>query len=187
MSSRDVYYLSHFGDKQFYVAMVEIGLTLDRNDFLPNGYLVDKEKYPRIAATLAGRKGKAAASSLQQEIETVEDKEENVLEEDNRIDLNDDEIGPPGGRDHPLSGASLTSPNVDRKVLRRRIVMTLRTLFGDDAVVERAELPPSGPTLETQQAKRAKQTHPPPSTEASSSLVANDSVSAKLLALEERV
>ena len=187
MSSLDVYCLSHFEDKQFYAAMVEIGLTLDRNDFFPNGYLVDEEKYPRTAAKSVGRKEKVVASSSQQETEVMEDDEDNVLEEDNCVDLSDDEIGPPGGSDPPLSGARLTSPDVDREVLRRRTVMIPRTLFGDDAMVERAELSPPGPTVGTRQAKKAKQTHPPPGAEPSSLVVADDSVSMKLLALEERV
>ena len=67
----------------------------------------------------------------------MEDEEESVSEEDNRVDLSDDEIGPPGGRDPLLSGARLTSPDVNREVLRRKTVMTPRTLFGDDAMVER--------------------------------------------------
>ena len=149
MSSLDVYCLSHFEDKQFYAEMVEIELTLDRNDFLPNGYLMDEEKYLRTTAKLAGRKGKAAASSLQQETEVMEDDKENVLEEDNRIDLSDNEIGPPGGRNPLLSGARLTSLDADREVLRRRTVMTPRTLFSDDGMVERTELPPPGPTVKT--------------------------------------
>ena len=187
MSSLDVYCMSHFEDKQFYAAMVEIGLTLDRNDFLPNGYLVDEEKYPRTAAKSARRKGKGAASSSQQETEVVEEEEDNGLDEDNRIDGSDDKIGPLGGCEPPLSGARLTLPDADREVLRRRTVMTPRTLFGDDAMEERAELPPFGPTMETRQAKRAKQTRPPLGAEPSSSVVADDNVSAKLLALEERV
>ena len=187
MNSLDVYCLLHFKDKQFYAAMVEMGLMLDRNDFLPNGYLVDEEKYPRTAAKSAGRKGKAVTSSSQQETEVMEDKEDNALEEDNRIDVSDDEIGPPGGSEPPHSGAHLTSPDADREVLRKRTVKTPRTLFGDDAMVERVELPPPGPIVETRQAKRAKQTSPPPSAEPSSSVVADDNVSAKLLALEERV
>ena len=129
--------------------MVEIGLTLDRNDFLPNGYLVDEEKYPRTAAKSAGRKGKGAASSSQQEIEVVEEEEDNGSDEDNRIDGSNDEIGPQGGSEPPLSGARLTSPDADREVLRRRTVMTSRTLFGDDAMDERAGLPPPGPIVET--------------------------------------
>ena len=149
MSSLDVYCLSHFEDKEFYAAMVEIGLTLDRNDFLPNGYLMDEVKYPRTTAKLAGRKEKTTASSSQQETKVMEDEEENVSEEDNCIDVSNDEIGPPGGRDPPLNGARLTSPDADREVLRRRTIMTPRTLFGDNAMVERAELPPPGPTVET--------------------------------------
>ena len=179
--------MSHFEDKQFYAAMVEIGLTLDHNDFLPNGYLVDEEKYPKTVAKSAGKKKKTIASSSQQETEVMEDDEDNVSEDDNRVDISDDEIGPPGGSEPPLSGARLTSPDADREVLCRRIVMTLRTLFGDDAMVERAELPPPGPTVKTRQAKRAKQTCPPPSAKPSSSVVTDNSVSAKLLALEERV
>ena len=65
--------------------------------------------------------------------------------------------------------------------------MTPRTLFGDDAMDERAGLPPPGPIVETQQAKRAKQAGPPPGTEPSSSVAADDITSAKLLALKERV
>ena len=160
---------------------------LDSNDFLPNGYLVDEEKYPRTAAKSVGRKGKVVVSSSQQEIEVMEDEEENVSEEDNRVDLSDDEIGPPGGRDPPLNGARLTSPDADREVLHKSTVMTPRTLFGNDAIVERAELLPPRPTVKTRQAKRAKQTRPPPNTEPSSSVVADDIVSTKLLALEERV
>ena len=166
--------------------MVEIGLTLDCNDFLSNGYLVDEEKYPRTAAKSAGRKGKGATSSSQQETEVVEE-EDNGSEEDNRLDVSNDEIGPLGGSEPPLSGACLTSPDADREVLRRRTVMTPRTLFGDDAMDERAGLPPPGPTVETRQAKRAKQAGPPPNVEPSSSVAADDVVSAKLLALEERV
>ena len=117
----------------------------------------------------------------------MEDEEDNASEEDNRIDVSDDEIGPPGGSEPPLSGARLTLPDADREVLCRRTVMTPRTLFGNDAMVERAELPPPGPTVETRQAKRAKQTRPPPGTEPSSSVVADNNVFAKLLVLEERV
>ena len=65
--------------------------------------------------------------------------------------------------------------------------MTPQTLFSDDDAMERVELPPSSPTIETGQAKRTKQSHPAFGTEVSSFFVANDSISAKLLALEELV
>ena len=64
MSSLHVYCLSHFEGKEFYATMMEIGLTLDRKDFVPNGYHMDEEKYPRTEAEIAERKGKALASSL---------------------------------------------------------------------------------------------------------------------------
>ena len=187
MSSLDVYYLSHFEGKEFYATMVEIGLTLDCKDFVPNGYHVDEEKYLRTVAKTVGRKGKALASSSQQETKVVEEEEEDVAEEENHIDLSDNKIGTPDGSEPPLSGVHLTSPDAYREVLRKRNVMTPWTLFNDDAVVERAKLPPPSPTIETRQAKRAKQTRPTSGTEASSSLVADNSVSEKLLALEERV
>ena len=116
----------------------------------------------------------------------MEDEEDND-EEDNCLDVSDDEIGPPGGSEPPLSGARLTLPDADREVLCRRTVMTPRTLFGDDAMDERAGLPPPSPTVETRQAKRTKQAGPPPGAEPSSSVAADDIVSAKLLALEEQV
>ena len=189
MSSLDVYCLSHFEDKEFYAAMVEIGLTLDCKDFLPNGYHMDEEKYPMTTAKMARKKGKALASSSQQETEVVEEEEEeNVAEEENHINLNDNKINAPGRSEHPLSGEHLTFPDVDREVLlRKRNVMTPQTVFSDDVVVERVELLPPGPTVETRQAKRAKQSHPTSGMEASSLFVADDNVSAKLLALEERV
>ena len=107
MSCLDVYSLLHFDYKEFYATMVEIGLTLDRKDFVPNGYHVDEENYPIVAAKMAGRKDKALASSSQQETEVVEEEEEeNAAKEENRIDLNDDKIDAPGGSEPPLNGTS---------------------------------------------------------------------------------
>ena len=118
MSSLDVYCLLHFKDNEFYIAMVEIGHTLDRKDFLPNGYHMDEEKYPRTVTRTMEKKGKALASSSQQEIEVVEKEEkENVAEEENRIDLNNNKIDAPGGSELPLNDVHLTSPYADREVL----------------------------------------------------------------------
>ena len=127
--------------------------------------------------------------SLQQELEVVEKEEkENVIEEENCVDLNDDEIGTSDGSEPSHSGAHLTSPDADRKVLLcGRNVMTPWIVFSNDAVVERAELPPLGPTIETQQAKREKQSCPGFGMEVFPSFVANDSILAKLLALEKWV
>ena len=63
MNSLDVYCLFHFEDKQYYTWMIEVVLTLDRKDFLADGYPVDDEVYPRVPPKLARRKGKAPASS----------------------------------------------------------------------------------------------------------------------------
>ena len=79
MNSLDVYCLSHSEDKQYYARMVEVALTLDRKDFLPDGYPVDEEVYPRVPPKPAGRKGKAPASSSQVEEETAEDEEQEMI------------------------------------------------------------------------------------------------------------
>ena len=159
MNSLDVYCLSHFEDKQYYARMVEVALTLDRKDFLPDGYLVDEEVYPRVPPKPAGRKGKAPASSSQVEEETAKDEEQDddpdAEEDDDALNLSDDKIGAPGGSKPPLIGAHLTSLDADVDVLiHRRNVMTPRTLFDEDASVERPQPATSRPTIETRQAKR---------------------------------
>ena len=75
MSSLDVYCLSHFENKESNATMVEIGLTLDRKDFVPNGYHVDEQKYPMTTAKMVGRKDKALASLSQQETEVAKEEE----------------------------------------------------------------------------------------------------------------
>ena len=161
MNSLDVYCLSHFEDKQYYARMVEVALTLDRKDFLPDGYPVDEEVYPRVPPKPARRKGKALASSSQVEEETAEDEEQDddpdAEEDDDALNLSNDEIGAPGRSEPPLIGAHLTSPDADVDVfIHRRNVMTSRTLFDEDASMERPQLATSLPTIETRQAKRQK-------------------------------
>ena len=86
----------------------------------------------------------------------MEDEEDNASEEDNCIDVSDDEIGPPGGSEPPLSGARLTSPDADREVLRKRTVMTPRTLFGDDAMVDRSRASASWSHCQNSTSKEGK-------------------------------
>ena len=115
MNSLDVYCLSHFEDKQYYAWMVEVALTLDRKDFLPDGYPVDEEVYPRVPPKPAGRKGKAPASFSHVEEETIDDKKQeddaDIEEEDDAVNLSDDEIGAPGGSEPPLTLYSLKWKN----------------------------------------------------------------------------
>ena len=191
MNSLDVCCLPHFEDKQYYARMVEVALTLDRKDFLPDGYLVDEEVYPRVPPKLAERKGKAPASSSQVEEEIAEDEEQDddpdAEEDDDVVNLSDDEIGAPGGSEPPLTGAHLTLPDVDVDILiRRRNVMTPRTLFDDDPSVERPQPTTSCLTVETRQAKRQKQSRPSSAPVVSSSHDPEDNVSAHLHSLEER-
>ena len=191
MNSLDVYCLSHFEDKQYYARMVEVALTLDRKDFLPDGYPVDEEVYPRVPPKPARRKGKALASSLQVEEETAEDEEQDddpdAEEDDDALNLSDDEIGAPGGSEPPLTGAHLTLLDADVDVLiRQRNVMMPRTLFDEDASMERPQLATSRLTVETRQAKRQKQSRPSFALVVSSSQDPKDSVSAHRHSLEER-
>ena len=190
MNSLDGYCLSHFEDKQYNADMVKVALTLDWKDFLADGYLVDKDVYPRVPPKPAGRKEKAPASSSQVEEETMDDEEqeEDVEEDDGAINLNDDEIGAPGGSEPPLTGAHLTSPDVDVDILiRPRNVMTPRGLFDDDASVGRPQPATARPTVETRQAKKQKQSHPSSAPVVSSSHAPKDSVSTYLHSLEERL
>ena len=123
MNSFDVYCLSHFEDKQYYARMVEVALSLDRKDFLPDGYPVDEEVYPQVPPKPARRKGKALASSLQVEEETAKDEKQDddpdAEEDDDTLNLSDDEIGAPSGSEPPLTGAHVTSPDADVDVLIR--------------------------------------------------------------------
>ena len=64
--------------------------------------------------------------------------------------------------------------------------MMLRTLFDEDASVERPQPATSRPTVETRQTKRQKQIRPSSPPVLSSSQEPEDSVSAHLHSLEER-
>ena len=152
---------------------------------------MDEEVYPRVPPKPAGRKGKAPASSSQVEEDTAEDEEQDddpdAEEDDDTLNLSDDEIGAAGGSEPPLTGAHLTSPDADVDVfIRQRNVMTPRTLFDEDASVERPQPATSRPTVETRQAKRQKQSRPSSAPVVSSSQEPKDSVSAQLHSLEER-
>ena len=64
--------------------------------------------------------------------------------------------------------------------------MTPRTLFDDNASVERPQPATSRPIVETWQAKRQKQSRPSSAPVVSSSHASKDSVSTHLHSLEER-
>ena len=126
------------------------------------------------------------------EEETINDEEQeddaDIEEEDDAVNLSDDEIRAPGGSEPPLTRAHLTSPDADVDVLIRwRNVMTPRTLFDDDASVERPQLVTACPIVETRQAKRQKQSRPSSAPVVCSSHAPEDSVSAHLHSLEERL
>ena len=127
---------------------------------------------------------------MEEEIIDDEEQEDDVdiEEEDDAVNLSDDKIGAPGGSKPPLTRAHLTSPDADVDVLiRRRNVMTPRMLFDDDASVERPQPATARPTVETQQAKKQKQSRPSSTPVVSSSHAPKDSVSAHLHSLEERL
>ena len=132
--------------------MVEVALTLDWKDVLADGYPMDEEVYMRVPPNPAGKKGKALASSSQMEEETIDNKEQEDVakEEDNAINFSDDKIGALCGSEPSLIGAHLTSIDAYVDVLIcRRNVMTPRSLFDDDALVERPQPATVCPTVET--------------------------------------
>jgi hypothetical protein len=47
MMDMDVFCIDHYDDKATYAEMSKIAKTLDKADFLPTGYLIDEERYPR--------------------------------------------------------------------------------------------------------------------------------------------
>ena len=125
------------------------------------------------------------------EEETIDNKEQEddieAEEDDDVVNFSDDKIGALGGSEPPLTGAHLTLHDVDVDVLiRQRNVMTPRALFDDDASVGRPQPATARPTVETLQAKRWKQSRPS-SAPVVSSHAPEDSVSAHLHSLEERL
>ena len=74
---------------------------------------------------------------------------------DNAVSDNDEDI-PSCDDELPLSGTQLTSLIADvHALVWRRNVIAPRTLFVEEPIVKVAEPPPSGPAVETRQAKRA--------------------------------
>ena len=167
MSNLDVYCVSHFDEKQLFAHMGELGLSLDPKDFATNGYQMDEWQHPRTPPKASGRKGKAVVPSEDESEEDEEQEEEDLAgvgalqgaSADNATSVSDgDEDTPSREEELPLSGAQLTSLIADVEALvRRRNVIAPRTLFVEEAVVEAAEPPPSGPTVETKLAKKARQ------------------------------
>ena len=108
---------------------------------------------------------------------------------DNAVIVSDDDDDIPSHEEElPLSGAQLTSPIADVDALvRRRNVITLRTLFVEELVVEAAEPPPSKPAVETRVAKRARQSGAGSIVVPSSSSAGEDLQSSRIHRLEERL
>ena len=62
-----MYCVSHFDEKQLFVHMGELRLTLDSKDFATNRYQMDKWQHLRTASRASGRKGKAIVPSADEE------------------------------------------------------------------------------------------------------------------------
>ena len=110
-------------------------------------------------AKAARKKGKASSSASQREAQAMEEEEEEDVpeEEDNTVNLTNDKFGPEVGDQLPVIGAYLTSLDANMDIfIYRRNVMTPRSLFAEDAVVEEEKRLHSGPIIETCQAKKAK-------------------------------
>ena len=87
-----------------------------------------------------------------------------------------------------MTRAHLTSRGVDAKALIcRTTVIILRTIFNEEPMVKRSNSLPSGFTMETCKAKKAKQSAVVSSLGASSSAIDEDSVLAKLQSFVENL
>ena len=79
MSNLDIYSVSHFDEKQLFVHMGELRLTLDPKDFATNGYQVDERQHPRNAPKAFGRKGKGVVPSEDESEEMKSRKRKTLL------------------------------------------------------------------------------------------------------------
>ena len=197
MSNLDIYCVSHFDEKQLFAHMGELGLSLDPKDFATNGYQVDERQHPRTAPKASGRKGKAVVPSKDESEEDEEQEEEDLAgagasqgaSADNATSVSDDDEDTPSREEElPLSGAQLTSPIADVEALvRRRNIIAPRTLFVEEAIIEAAEPPPSGPAVETRLAKKARQSRAGFVPAPSSSSAGEDMQSSRIHHLEGRL
>ena len=177
-----MYGISHFNSKSIFAHIGEFGLRSDRKDFATNSYALDEEQHRRTASKAGGRK---------------EEEEENVAacgtswgtNDDPFINLsNDEDNDRAGGSEAPLTGAQLTSPVVDVEVLvRKRNVITPRSLFIDDPVVQRVDPTSPRSPMETRRAKKARQSCAGFVVGASSSATTKDSQSLRMQSLEQRL
>ena len=73
-----MYCISHYDEKQLFVHMSELGLSLDPKDFATNGYQVDEREHPKTASRASGRKEKAVVPSEDKEEDEEQEKEDHV-------------------------------------------------------------------------------------------------------------
>ena len=71
-----MYYVSHYDEKQLFVHMGEMGLTLDPKDFATNGYKVNEREHPRSVSRASGRKEKAVVPSEDEEEDEEQEEED---------------------------------------------------------------------------------------------------------------
>ena len=155
---------------------------------------MDERQHPRTAPKASGRKEKAVAPSEDESEEDEEQEEDDLAgagtsqgaSADNAISVCNDNKDTPSREDElPLSGAQLTSPIADVDALvRRKNVITPRTLFVEEPIVEAAEPPPSGLAMETRLAKRARQSRAASVAAPSSSSAGEDLQSSRIHHLE---
>ena len=148
--------------------MDELGLRLERKDFATNRYAVDEERHPKIVLKAIGRKGKVMVGASQREKEEEEEKEEEKhhasgesskgANDDNPVNLSDHNNDASASRSQPpLTRALLTSVVVNAQgLVWGKNVMTPKSLFIEEPVIERAEIPSSRPAVETKMAKKAR-------------------------------
>ena len=63
MSNLDVYCVSYFEDMSLFAPMDDLGLILDKEDFITNKYVVDEESNLRSGTKTTSRKGKVVVGA----------------------------------------------------------------------------------------------------------------------------
>ena len=111
------------------------------------------------------------------------------MDDDNLVDLsNDDNDASIDASKARFTEMQLTLPVVDAEVLVcTRTIMTLRSLFTDEPLVEKVDPPPSGSIVETKMVKKARQSCDGCGVRASFLSIGEDIHLARMQTLEENL
>ncbi len=91
MSDVNIFAIDHIEDKGSYLAIASTAKRLDRADFLPNGYSIDEERYPRIPLKDKSPKVKSKRKEKSPEEDDADDDSSEDEEETQEEEIEEDE------------------------------------------------------------------------------------------------